>query len=136
MCFWEWITQKYIKWRGDAIGREKTMSEFALEIGVPQSTLSRWMQKDGREPTDDKSIRALADYFGPEVFDILKIDSGAWGVAYLPVDLRRRLERAVREVSQALVERDLSDDDPESERIAREILEKHGLIYKSTTYKP
>jgi len=135
MEFWEWITQKYIQWRGDAVGRERSISQFAQEIGVKQPTLSTWMQKSGRVP-DGESIRKLADYFGPEIFEILGITSGAWGTAYLPADLRRRLERAVHETSQTLVDRSLSADDPEAEQLAIKIFERHGFKYTQTKKLP
>jgi len=134
--FWEYLTKKYIEWRGDAIGRDKTQLQWAEEIGVPQPTLARWMQKGGPIPTDEKSIRKLANYFGPEIFVILGIDSGSWGTAYLPADLRRRLERAVHETSQALVTRSLSADDPEAEQLAIKIFERHGFKYTQTKKLP
>ena len=90
------------------------------------------MQKGGPIPTDDKSIRKLADYFGPEIFNILGVPSGSWGAAYLPANLRRRLERAVRETSQALVDRNLSGDDPAAEQLAITIFERHGFKYTQT----
>jgi|SRR3972149_3587728 len=132
MEFWEWLTLKYTQWRGDSIGRERNITEFAKEIGVRQQTLSSWMQKGGPIPTDDKSIRKLADYFGPEIFNILGVPSGSWGAAYLPANLRRRLERAVRETSQALVDRNLSGDDPAAEQLAITIFERHGFKYTQT----
>ena len=132
MQFWEYLTKKYIEWRGDAYGRDKTQTQWAGEIGVPQPTLTRWMQKGGPIPTDDKSIRKLANYFGPEIFNILGVSSGSWGAAYLPANLRRRLERAVRETSQALVDRNLSGDDPAAEQLAITIFERHGFKYTQT----
>ena len=132
MSFHQWIKSKYLEWRGDAIGRDKSISQFAEYIGIPQPTVSTWMLGKN-EPKDERSIRALADRFGPDVFDVLNVDPGQWGTSYLPVDLRRRLEHAVRETSQALALRHLSADDPLAEQLAIKIFERHGFKYSSTS---
>ena len=71
MDFSDYLTQKYIEWRGNAIGNEKSISKFALEIGVKQPTLSQWMKKGGRKPESKEQIEKLSAYFGPEIFDTL-----------------------------------------------------------------
>ena len=70
--FSEWITGKYLEWRGDKIGREGTVSAFARYVGVDQSIMSYWMS--GRNTPDSaKSINMLVSRFGGEVYDVLDI---------------------------------------------------------------
>lgn len=74
MEFSEWITRKYILWRGDTIGREGSVSEYAAYLGVAQQLVSEWMQKGGSRPAKQTSIAKLADKYGVEVFDVLGIE--------------------------------------------------------------
>ena len=71
--FNEWITQKYIQWRGNAFGREKTISDFAEYIGVSQSLMSRWMKPGGNVPSSQDAISKLFDKYKIEIYDILGI---------------------------------------------------------------
>jgi hypothetical protein len=73
MCvdFHEWITRKYVEWRGDAIGNERSVTEFAAWIGVSQPLMSSWMKKGGKIPRSKKAIDALSKAFGLEVYDVL-----------------------------------------------------------------
>lgn len=72
MEFSEWITNKYVEWRGDAIGRNRSVSEFAEYIGVKQQAMSSWM--NGITPKRHETITRLAAQLGPEVYDVLGID--------------------------------------------------------------
>jgi hypothetical protein len=71
MEFSGWITHKYIDWRGDAVGNEKSISQYALLIGVKQPTLSQWMKKGGNKPESKIQIEKLVNFFGYEVYDAL-----------------------------------------------------------------
>jgi SOS-response transcriptional repressor LexA len=71
MEFSEWLTRKYIDWRGDAIGHERTVNDFAAWIGVSQPLVSQHMKKGGKIPENHKTIKKYVDRFGPEVYDIL-----------------------------------------------------------------
>jgi len=74
MRFSDWITLKYVEWRGNAVGREKTISDFAEYIGVSQSLMSLWMKpKGGSVPRSQDSISKLIARYGVEVYDILNI---------------------------------------------------------------
>jgi hypothetical protein len=130
--FKDWIKLRYLEWRGDAFGRDVSVAKYAEYLGRPQQTVSAWLL--GKNiPKDAESVRSLADIYGPEVFDVLNVDPGQWGTSYLPADLRRRLEHAVRETSQALAARRLSADDPLAEQLAIKIFERHGFKYSSTS---
>ena len=69
--FSDWLTNKYVEWRGPAMGHEKTIKEFAKYIGVSQPLLSMWMKKDGKIPTDPKNVAKLIYRFGVEIYNIL-----------------------------------------------------------------
>jgi transcriptional regulator with XRE-family HTH domain len=71
MEFWEWMTQKYIDWRGNAVGHERTISEFAKKLGVSQSLMSQWMKRGGKVPNSAKHINSLIEEYGSEVYDVL-----------------------------------------------------------------
>ena len=65
--FGEWITKKYIQWRGDAVGHERTITDFAQELGVSQPLLSQWMAGD-KIPRSRNSISQLVKMFGNEAY--------------------------------------------------------------------
>lgn len=71
MEFSEWLTKKYIDWRGDAIGQEKSITKFAEMLGVTQSLMTQWLKKGGKVPTSQKYISALIRNYGVEVYDVL-----------------------------------------------------------------
>lgn len=74
MEFSDWITRKYIDWRGDAYGNERSVTEFAAWIGVSQPLMAKWMRKNGSKPGTSKTINKLIAKFGREVTDILHIE--------------------------------------------------------------
>jgi hypothetical protein len=71
MDFQTWITKKYVKWRGEAVGRNRSVSDFADFIGVKQQAMSSWM--NGSIPKRHETITKLVAKFGPEVYDVLGI---------------------------------------------------------------
>lgn len=73
MCvnFHHWITKKYIEYRGDAIGNERSIADFATRIGVSPQLISNWMKVGGGVPKSKKAIDALARIYGLEVYDVL-----------------------------------------------------------------
>ena len=73
MKFSDWITHKYVEWRGNAIGREKSIKNFAEYVGVSQPLMSKWMKPDGSIPDSQETISKLIARFGSEVYDILNI---------------------------------------------------------------
>lgn len=76
MDFKEWITQKYREWRGDAVGRERSIKDFAKWVDVSQSLMSEWMS--GKIiPTHQSSISKLVHRFGNEVYTVLRFEPPA-----------------------------------------------------------
>ena len=121
--FHDWITEKYIEWRGNAIGREKSISDFAKMIGVSQPLISSWMKPDGTIPKSYETIKKLADVFGPEIFSILGKDP----LVYITTQyLSDNATAGLRE----WVENFLDADKPlrkELLKIVREARAKYGL---------
>lgn len=61
--FKDWITQKYVQWRGNAVGRERTVKDFAIWIGVSQPTMVQWMS--GKKlPKSHQSMNGLVAKYG------------------------------------------------------------------------
>lgn len=74
--FHNWITRKYVEWRGSAIGHERSISEFAEYIGVSQQLMSGWMKPGGMVPRSQKSINKLVAVYGAaEVYEALGLDA-------------------------------------------------------------
>lgn len=75
MKFNDWITEKYVDWRGNAIGRERSIKEFSDWIGVSNQLMTYWMMQDGKIPKHKKTIDKLVNKFGSEVYVVLEIPS-------------------------------------------------------------
>lgn len=112
----EFITKKYIEWRGDAYGREKSITEFASYIGVAQSTLSGWMKADSHVPKDKRLIFELAQKLGPEVLEILGQDG--------PIQFTSLLFNFVLDVQTELSNQGIDPDDPAHENRAMEVIKR------------
>jgi hypothetical protein len=137
MNFSDWITNKYIKWRGNRVGSESTVTAFADYIGVPQQVISGWMKKGGKTPKSSKYITLLAAKY-PEIYEILGIPSPETQeeLEGLPPSFRRRIRSATAEVNRLMEERGLSGEDPEAEELTIQIFEKWGFKYASTEIVP
>jgi predicted DNA-binding protein YlxM (UPF0122 family) len=119
--FWEWITKKYVDYRGDAIGQDRSITEFANWVGVSQQTMSGWVKKGGKLPRSQKSITNLVKKFGPEstmfwfahARSIIPIDS-------LPSEMQTDLRLALSEIKSKLGS--LDPESPEGDALVRSIL--------------
>jgi predicted DNA-binding protein YlxM (UPF0122 family) len=132
--FWEWITKKYVDYRGDAIGQDRSITEFANWVGVSQQTMSGWMKKGGKLPRSQKSITNLVKKFGPEVYDVLGLPmpEASFPIDSLPSEMQTDLRLALSEIKSKLGS--LDPDSPEGDALVRSILKKHGFIIdKSST---
>lgn len=130
MEFSEWITDKYVNWRGKAVGREVSISEFALYIGIPQSTMSSYMKKGGRVPRSLKIVNLFVEKFGPETYDVLGLPRPEVSFEDLPPEMGASLAAASTEILSVMEERAIYDaNSPEAENIAIEIMAKHGWAF-------
>lgn len=66
----QYLTQKFIEWQAE-LQQRKTMEEFAKHLKVSRSLLSYWMNGT-REPSRE-NVDKLANVFGAEIYDIMKI---------------------------------------------------------------
>jgi hypothetical protein len=135
----DWITNKYIAWRGNSTGRDRSISEFSRTIGVPQPTISAWMKKGGRIPRDQKTISALVSFFGIEVYDVIGLphpdtndprsvllDSG------FPPDFVEKLLLVRDEYTSELAQKGITQDTPEAREIVKKAFAKHGIQFTET----
>jgi hypothetical protein len=137
MEFSEWITKKYIQWRGDKIGAEGTQTAFANYLDVPQQVMSDWMKKGGSLPRKAKYVNLLAAHY-PEIYELLNIPApeNQEVLSHLPPNFRFRLLQAEKEVDRVLQRRGLTGEDPQAEEITIRIFEKWGFKYVSTETIP
>jgi hypothetical protein len=133
MDFSEWILRKYLNWRGDSIGNDKSITQFAKIIGVSQSLMTQWMKKGGKVPSSQKYITALANVYGDEVYTVLglPVPAAVQPVELdLPLDLppafRALMIAAGNELSAALIANKIDPTSPEGLALADAIMEKHG----------
>ncbi len=134
MDFHDWINQKFREWRGDAIGHEKTLQDFAQWLGISKSLLTYWRKKNGKIPTHKKSIDKLVEKYGIEVYDVLGLEQpDIITVGPIPHQIRDDLSTALYEINSELISRGLSSNSPEAIDITINILEKHWLRYTRTT---
>jgi hypothetical protein len=106
MRFDEWITKRYLRWRGDAIGHERTVRDFAEWIGVGQSLMVQWMRppaRKGKVPRSHNSVSKLVTKFGDEVYLVLGLEPQPMDrivrlVSQLPPEAYELVEKRIREV--------------------------------------
>jgi len=68
----KWINHQYLEYRGLAIGRERTVTEFARYVGLTQPTMTNLMNKS--VPSRAKTIQKFVRIYGPEVYDVLGME--------------------------------------------------------------
>jgi hypothetical protein len=134
MEFYEWITKKYIDWRGDAIGQEKSITKFADMLGVPQSLMTQWLKKGGKIPTSQKYIALLVTHYGVEAYDALNIPrpSEEDVLSGLPSELAKPIISALAEVRSLGLNNEKAKASSEDFDKIKEIFSKHGVNFKIT----
>lgn len=132
--FSEWITKKYIDWRGNSIGQDRSISKFAEMLGVRQNVLSAWMQKNGKAPRSKKNISALIRYFGFEVYDALDLPrpSESDVLSQLPPELSEPLIAALEEIRASGLNTGKEIASTEDFEKIKAILSKHGVKFNVT----
>lgn len=136
MKFYEWITKKYIEWRGNAIGQDRSITEFAAMLKVPQSLMTQWMKKGGKVPTSQKYISALVKHFGVEVYDILDIPRPSLSeiLARLTSEEADAVMRAFSEAKSSGLYKGNANASPDEVEKIKDILEKHLGKYHETEH--
>jgi transcriptional regulator with XRE-family HTH domain len=128
--FSNWITQKFIDWRGDRHGRGSSVADFALLFGASQQLVSDWMRKGGKKPRAAKYINALAAVYGDEVYEVLGLRKPPDDFAQFPEPLASHLRAASDEIESLLNSGRFPPNSPEHAEAAREIFKRHGLDLK------
>jgi hypothetical protein len=132
--FSEWLTKKFIAWRGDRYGNSASVAEFAKQFGASHQLVLDWMKTGGKTPKSKKYIDALEKVYGKEVYDVLGLPRPPFGpLDKLPPGLRTKVETALAEINTRYAERGITADSPEAESIANEVFTRMGLIKKSSS---
>jgi hypothetical protein len=126
MEFKDWINKKFVEWRGET---RLGITDYSNYIGVSQQTMSSWM--NGVIPKAPHNVLKLAEKYGDEIYDF-GIPRSETPLSAFPPGIRRRLRDAQKEIETTLRERNLTGDSPDAERLAIEIMEKHGFKYTLT----
>ena len=131
MEFSEWITERYLEWRGKSIGNEKSISQFAEEyIGVSQPLMIQWMQ--GTKKPGTRTIPKIADRY-PEIYKVLGLESQySLNADQLPSEIREHLQSALNEINDTIKAGNVSPDSPEGFKIASDIFDKFGFSITDT----
>lgn len=120
--FKEWITKRYLEWRGDSFGNERSISEFARYLDVNQSLLSRWMS--GVKIPGVINIAKISNLY-PEVYDYIEsIDNG---LVVLPLDLALKIRKAQSETIKVLKDKGISINSPEGKEILIKTYSEFGI---------
>jgi hypothetical protein len=136
----DWITNKYIEWRGNRIGPLASINEFARELGIPQSVMSRWMKDGGTKPTKGSYISNLAFEFGPELYEVLGLPVPApisdIDLSGLPRPLKKQMKAAIDEINLELNRLHLDPKSDDVFTLTIKTLDKYGFTYRHTTNLP
>jgi hypothetical protein len=133
--FSEWITKKYVEWRGVRVGRGSSIADFANEFGAPHQVVSKWMHPGSKPPKAPKYLNALEKRYGAEFLQVLGIEKSetvSIDLSQIPPELRARLQEAVAEIVTSYASRGISPDSPEAVQLASKILAAHGFTVTST----
>lgn len=134
MDFSDWITARFLEWRGNRVGRGSSIADFARELGASQQIMSEWMKKGGKVPKAAKYVNALIRIYGDEVYTVLGIDTpdriaskSELALASLPAEFRVKLLAAIAEASAEISARGVQPDSPDGLRITAEVFTRNGI---------
>ena len=128
--FSDWFVAKYLHWRGDAIGRERSQRAFARYLGLNPQQVNDWLNGKKRPEAAD-SINKLVDKFGGEVYDMLNIAPPAFEptdeqlrptaelISMFPEDMRPQVRQSINETLTAILREELDLDDAGTEVVRR-----------------
>lgn len=122
MEFSDWITEKFLEWRGDRIGQSASIAEFAKLFCTSQQLMSEWMKKSGKRPTSAKYINNLVEVYGIEVYEALGLNIPGLS----PINTERLLA-ASKELTMIANDRDLEVSDPEFTKLFVEVFSRNGI---------
>lgn len=127
--FREWLNKKYIDWRGDSFGNDRSISDFARWIGVSQSTLNEWMQGNVKPST--RAVPKIAAKY-PDVYEVLGMASPASPFDALPTELQEVFLEAGRAALARMSEKGITISDPEGKEIMADELTRSMDRFKAS----
>lgn len=132
--FSEFLSKEYVKWRGDAIGNERSITDYATFLGFQKATLTAWIN-GSRTPKSQKSINQLVSHFGDITYSLLGLREPS-KLSSLPSGIRSGLEAAISELNAETIAKGIKPESPEALALAASIFKKHGFTINSTTTEP
>jgi transcriptional regulator with XRE-family HTH domain len=66
--------REYVEAKSKDYGFKITQSQLGNAVGLPQPTIATWMSKQPMEQINVRVLAALAEYFGVEPFELLKLE--------------------------------------------------------------
>lgn len=98
--FSQFLEMKYLEWQQKQGGR-KTLTEFAIFLGVAQNTMSSYLK--GKRKPEGEIIRKLAEKLGLETYDVLGVPKPDADLFYLQIiwkDLDHAHRHALRQQAE------------------------------------
>lgn len=120
--FSKWFRDKYLDWEKTNPSGLQGIVKFSEWLDIPQPTVSSWI--NGKYEPKDKYLKSLADNLGPEVYEVLKLETPVDYV--LPESFRTRMNRAQKDTNKILTERKVTDS-TEAMKIAVEVFARFGI---------
>jgi len=108
----EWLTNKYLDWQKNEGGR-RTIVQFAEWLDVPQTTVSSWL--NGKAVPGGSKLIKLADKFGPEIYQLLGVDTPYNELPFLDRQILNLYHRLSPEAQRRFLERLESEQNGESQ---------------------
>lgn len=130
MEFKDWISKKYTDWRGDTIGNEKSITQFANLLGINRSILTRYMNGTLKSPRLENVVSIAKIY--PEIYEILGISRPSLLLSIetflkLPESEQVAAISAWNEASDDISSKGIDPSSPEANLIRIELFKKRNL---------
>jgi len=123
----KWLEQKFLEWQVQQ-GKRSSLDEFAEYLGYTRAYISMILngsRKNLSMESANQLGKRLNDY---SILDILGYARPFSSLDFLPPELRSDFESAWLEISNEVKTRNIDAGSEEAERIAINILERHGWI--------
>ena len=119
----EYLNKKFLEWQS-MLGEPQSQKAWAAYLTMPPTTYSNYYNTDAKPR--GKYLQRMVDLWGKEeVYEAFDIDPEE---VEDPLDaFPPKIRDAVREIRESLVKYNISGESPEAERLATEILIKHGF---------
>lgn len=99
MKFSSWLLERYLAWQNE-LGERKSLTEFAVWIGVSQPVLSNYINGK-REPGEDNAYLFFLK-FGEEVYDVLGMEPPDFLLRYVRASWHLLPDKAKNEIKEII----------------------------------